>query len=989
MSSLGRHDSAAPERGSPSDFSRRRFLQVMGASMALASASGCTWDTEEILPFQRRPEGRIPGSTQRFATAIECSGVASALLVSSYDGRPIKIEGNPLRVQEGGACSARSQAAVLDLYDPDLSRGLVQVHEGVPYPRSWKEFDPWFAAELARRRAGGGAGLAILAEPSSSLTQAALRARFMEQFPRTRWVEWEPLARTQELEGARLAFGRGVRTLPRLETARTLACFDADILGEHPDALQLSRAFARRRDPDGGEVLRTWVFESTPSLTGAAADQRLALRCEQILPLVLALELRVLEALAGGGSNSAALLGSGFLKDPEVAATLEALAQELVAQRGRSLLIAGPRQPAAVHALLQRINSRLGNVGSTLLHVQAAVDEARDPAAELAQLVREIEAGAIDALLILGGNPVYDAPADVDLRRALRKLALSAHLGHYRDETSRACTWHLPRAHALESWGDARAWDGTVCTIQPLIDPLYERRSVIELLAGMCAITVSARELVRAAVAGSADEAQWRRILHDGMVPGSAFVAVECTLLDFEVEAPRARQLALEVANAQLELVFAADAKLHDGRSANNAWLQELPDAITKLCWGNAAIFAESTARQLGVEEGMLVRLALGGRELEVAATILPGQAPGSVTLALGYGRSGAGLVGGLAEQDVDPVGYDAYRLRASGALHFAGGLTVTPTDRSVELARTQDAPLIDAIGTQGRDERVGELLRVITLEQLRHTPDGEAHAAAHAAHGSLFAAAPQGEVRWGMSIDLNACIGCNACVIACQAENNVPVVGREQVIRNREMHWIRLDRYFVGEGAAARVRFQPMTCQHCESAPCEQVCPVAATVHSAEGLNEMVYNRCVGTRYCANNCPFKVRRFNFFNYHKQLEQKGRDVQRMLYNPEVTVRSRGVMEKCTFCVQRIQNAKIDAKNAGRKLADGDVTPACAQTCPTHAIVFGDLADEHSRVSRRRADRRAYTMLEELHIRQRTTYMARVDNPHPAAGAHGG
>ena len=975
------------------DTSRRRFLQIMGASMALATASGCTWETEEIVPFQRRPEGRVPGKSRRFATALECSGVASSLLVASYDGRPIKIEGNPDHPLDAGACSARTQAAVLDLYDPDHSRGLVQVHERVAYPRTWKEFEPYWAGEMARRRANGGAGLVILAEPSSSRTLQGLRQRWLEMFPRARWVEWEPVARTQAMAGAALAFGRAVRTQPRVRSARTLVCLDSDLFGDHPAAIANARAFAERRDPTQADMLRVWVVENTPTVTGAAADHRLALRAEQVLPFVLALEQRVQAALGGGldpalKSNVSAPTG-GFLVAAHVERFLASLASELHERRGDVLVTAGPRQPAVVHALVHRLNAALGNAGRTLVYTEEPEAERPDPAAAIGSLVRDMKFGTVECLVVLGGNPVYDAPADVDFAGALRQVPMSVHLSHFRDETSRACTWHLPRAHTLESWGDACSWDGTRCTTQPLIDPIHERRTVIEFVAASIGEKTAARDLVRAAIAPSATDAQWKRILHDGFVKDSQFAAVAPALVRFEVLAIEPRQMQLDLPNGQLEIVFAADARVFDGRSANNSWLQEVPDSITKMTWGNAATFSPATAAALGVADATLIKLRVGTRELEVAATVLPGQAHGSVTLHLGYGRTAAGQVGGLVEDGIDPIGFDAYRLRSSNALGIAAGLTVEPTGREYALARTTDPEVTDEVGRRGREERLEELLRETNLKRFRE--GGTEHAAHEEGHTSLWAAktADAEGARWGMSIDLNTCIGCNACTVACQSENNIPVVGREQVIRGREMHWIRIDRYISGPNDSPKVRFQPMACQHCENAPCEQVCPVAATMHSAEGLNDMVYNRCVGTRYCANNCPFKVRRFNYFNYHKQIEKPGAEVERMIYNPEVTIRHRGVMEKCTFCVQRIQAAKIQAKNAGRPVADGDITPACAQTCPTKAIVFGDLADPKSRVARLHASQRSYTMLDELNIHPRTTYLTKVTNPHPDVDEHDG
>ena len=968
----------------PSELSRRRFLQVMGASMALATASGCTWDTEEILPLQRRPEGRVPGTTRRFATALETAGVAASLLATSYDGRPIKIEGNPLHPLDQGAATARSQAAILDLYDPDHSRGLVQAHEGASYPRTWAEFDPWFAGQAEGWRKNGGQGLRVLAESSSSLALAALKARFAELYPQARWIEWEPCSRSNEHEGSRLAFGRVLRVLPKIERANTLVCLDADLLDEHPAALAHARAYAARRKAGAGRFLRVWAVESSMSLTGAASDQRLALRNEQLLPFVLALEARI------AGTTSP--VSGGFLAEARAQRFLDSLAAELAAERGASIVAVGPRAPAAVHAVAHRINAQLANHGATVLLVEEPQAVAAKPADALAELAIEMDAGAVQALLVLGGNPVYDAPADLEFRRALRKVPLSLHLSHYRDETSRACTWHLPRAHALESWGDAASWDGTRCLQQPLIDPIFPRRTPLELAALLCGDKRDALALVRAAVAPAASDAQWRKMLHDGCVEGSARAHVPAAVQAIATPMVEERALRANLADGELELVYAPDRKLHDGRSANNSWLQETPDSITKMTWGNAAWFAKETAEQLGVEDATLVVLKVGGRELECAAVVVPGQAAGSVTLHLGHGRSAAGLVGGDEQEQVETVGFDAYRLRTSAALDRVGSLAVSATGRKHELARTTDPAMTDSIGRKQMDGLVEEYAKRRKLADFLAHPagEGEGHGKAHHPGAvSLWTKPEEHPVRWGMAIDLNSCIGCNACSVACQAENNVPVVGREQVINGREMHWIRIDRYFTGDDAAPEVRFQPLSCQQCEAAPCEEVCPVAATMHSAEGLNDMVYNRCIGTRYCANNCPFKVRRFNYFNYHKQIEQSGAEVQRMLYNPEVTIRHRGVMEKCTFCVQRIQAAKIVAKNEGRAVRDGEIVPACAQTCPTQAIVFGDLGDASSRVARLKADQRSYTMLGELNIGPRTHYMAKLVNPSPGVDGHDG
>ncbi len=939
----------------PSAVSRRRFLQLMGASAALASASGCHWDTEEILPFQRRPEGRIPGTTRRFATALECSGVAASLLVTSYDGRPIKIEGNPLHPLERGAASARSQAALLDLYDPDHSRGLVQASEGASYPRSWKEFDPWFEARMAAARAKQGAGLWILAEPSSSLALAALRTRFELACPAARWVEWEPCARANEIEGAKLAYGRALRVQPRLERVNTLVCLDADLLGEHPAALAHARAWAARRDPAQEHVLRLWSVESSLSLTGAAADQRLALRHEQILPFAL--------GLAGGPNTFGPFL--------------ERLAAELLEQRGTSLVVAGPRQPAAVHALVHRLNATLGNVGKTLVYT-----EEREPARgeSLADLVREMNAGKVETLLVLGGNPAYDAPVELEFARALRKVPLALHLSHYRDETSRASTWHLPRAHALESWGDAASWDGTRCLQQPLIEPIFPRRTPLELLAAVCGAKESAAELVRVAVAPGASEAQWKRMLHDGFVEGSAAAPVEPALANFTLPAPAARALRSELSNGELELVFAPDRKLYDGRSANNSWLQETPDALTKMTWGNAACFAAETAAALGVEDATLVTLQLGARELEVAAVIVPGQAPGSVTLHLGYGRRAAGLVGGQEQEGIETVGFDAYRLRSSDALDRAVGLTVRPSGKSWPLARTTDPAVSDSIGRKQMEGLVEELVREVKLERYRKEPGGQEREQ----HESLWQKAAPGAVRWGMAIDLNSCIGCDACVVACQAENNMPVVGSEQVIaRPRDAldpHRPLLQRR---SERAPHVRFQPLHLPAVRERAVRAGLPGRGHDAQRRGPERHGLQPLHRHALLRQQLPVQGAALQLLQLPQGGRGRGHRGAAHGLQPRGDGAHRGVMEKCTFCVQRIQAAKIDAKNEGRAMADGEIVTACQQTCPTQAIVFGDLDGSEEPASRAARPRRAATRCSPSStLGPRTTYLAKVTNPNP-------
>jgi molybdopterin-containing oxidoreductase family iron-sulfur binding subunit len=968
----------AEELTAPS--SRRDFFRVMGASLAMASLTACRWPKELIVPYANRPEGRIPGVPVQYASALELGGSAVGVLVSSYDGRPVKIEGNPLHPASLGAADAFMQAAVLELYDPDRSRQVVRRESGKELPQTVEAFDDWAREQFAALRTRRGAGLAILAEASSSPTLAALRARLAGTLPAARWHEYEPISRDNERSGTALLFGAPLRPVLHLEHARTIVCLDADPLGSHPAALANAREFAASRTAENGAMSRLWVAESALSITGGAADHRVALPPSAVASLAATLAGRFIKRIKSStwGPLEALVQTLAGVGDESLAPAFAAgVLADLERDLGRAVVVAGPRQPAEVHALVALMNVALGAVGGLVTYV-ADDEPCRPPHVEaLRALCADLAAGTVDTLLILGGNPVYDAPADLDFAACLKRAASSVHLSLYDNETSRGCRWHVPRAHALESWGDARAWDGTYSVVQPLIEPLYGGRTPIEAVAALLGEDgAKGHDLVRRTFAvvapAGAGDAQWRRALHDGVLASSAPVPVE----------PRERFDGLQpslgrIAAAggwrragQIEAVFVADRKVYDGRFANNAWLQELPEPLTKIAWDNAALLSPATAARLGVATGDLVKVALGPRTLEIVAYVMPGQADDTVVLPLGYGRAAAGHVG-------DGAGFDTYVLRTAAAPDTAADATVEPTGRRYPLALTQDHHAIDEVGFKERGLRVAALVREGTLAEYLKHPEFVKEMAEEPPPAPLFRELVyDGEHQWGMAIDLNACIGCGACTIACQAENNIAVVGKEQVARGREMHWIRVDRYFAGKPEDPKVVFQPIACQHCENAPCEQVCPVAATVHSSEGLNEMVYNRCVGTRYCSNNCPYKVRRFNYLNYRKQLTQ----VEKMAFNPEVTVRSRGVMEKCTYCVQRIETVKIAARNDRRPIRDGEIVPACAQTCPTQAITFGDVKNPESRVAKLHAHHRAYGILGELHTRPRTRYLAKLRNP---------
>jgi MoCo/4Fe-4S cofactor protein with predicted Tat translocation signal len=969
--------------------SRRRFLKIMGASLALGGLAGCRrWPKRKVAPYASRADGHVPGQGERFATVMEVAGTAKPLLVTSFDGRPIKIEGNPDHPACNGAADVFAQAGILSLYDPERSRRPAKRDGEEAVDSSWSEFDALAAERFAEHRSSGGRGLAILSEASSSPTFAAAKVRFLSTFPNAIWAEYEPTSWLTQVEGARLAYGRPLRTHLHLEQAQVIVSLEADLLGSHPNALKHARDWAvGRRSADDGRMNRLHIAEGAYSLTGANADSRLAIKPSRLREVAQAL----LGTLQGSAHGIAA----------DIAPFVASVAADLRAHQGRAVVVAGAGQPAEVHALCFAINDALGNVGRALT-LSDIVSDVPGPH-DIADLTTAMQGGSVSTLVMLGGNPVYDAPADLEFKAALEKVELSVHLGLHANETAQQSTWHLPQAHYLEAWGDARSWDGTISVVQPLIRPLYDGRSNVELLAGLLGEEKTAgydlvRDSFRRRLGGDFEKA-WRRVLHDGLLPDSQLATVQPTL-DYQAGAlPSAPASGYDV-------VFLPDSKVHDGRFANNGWLQELPDALTMLTWDNAALIGPATAEKLGVDTGDMLSVTVEGRSLEIAVFVMPGTAADTIAIALGYGRSAAGHVG-------NGVGFNAYALRTTSTLGFAAGATVTGTGNSYQLVTTQNHHAVKGEMLQEMyHERVGDLVREAELDAYRHDPKF----ANHSSHGNVELQLFEDPInydeghKWGMAIDLTSCIGCNSCIVACQAENNIPIVGKEQVRRGREMHWIRIDRYFRGEMEAPRVTHQPLTCHHCENAPCEQVCPVAATVHDSEGLNVMVYNRCIGTRYCSNNCPYKVRRFNYFDWHTrdarseindtmphlgipdtELRDGVNPLTRLGFNPEVTVRMRGVMEKCTYCTQRIQAAKITAKNEhaqgtrdSHRVEDGEITPACAQTCPTQAIIFGDLNDPKSRVHEMHQHQRSYGMLAELNVRPRTKYLAKVWNPGEAA-----
>lgn len=993
----------------PEGVSRRRWMQLMGASFALAAVSGCRWEAERFAEFANRPEGYIPGKPEKFATNFDWTGAPRHVVVTKYDGRPIKIDGNELHPHSLGGSDAYTQGATLALYDPDRSQVLKRREGGETISRSWADFDTYLSETIAALGEGA-PGLAVLFQPTTSVTLHDALDRLVERLPQARLFAFEPLGREQELAGAELAFGKKLRTHLSFDGARVIAAFDADPLVEGPQSVRLAREFANGRDP-GPKMSRLYCVESQFSISGASADHRFAVRSVDICGVLA--EVRDLIASAGAKVADTDKLDSKKRED-----FVRVLAADLLAAKAEGVVVVGPRQAAEAHAIAHEINGLLGSAGKLVTYSEEPGP--KTAVGSIADLVGEIAAVRVTTLLIIGGNPLYDAPADLDFAASLAKANQTIHLSYYDNETSQACGWSIPEAHPMEVWSDAAAWDGTLGVCQPMIDPIVGGRSPLEILSLVAGDGFpNAEQLVRDAVgrrAGGLDEAGWLKLLHDGVLADSASAKVAPPKPKAGVVPP-----ATTVEAEGLELVFTCGA-VHDGRLANNGWLQELPDFVTKLTWDNAAIMSPATAAKVGAKQGELTRITVGEKSLLAPVYVLPGQAEGSIGLALGYGRTAAGHVGGLVDAQggspagyfangiagrwlplaANPVGVNAYPLRNSKSTGFVGGVKAAGTGNAYQLATTQDHFMIDTLGLEAIGHRVGELIREADLSEFTQHSDFAKHRGPHVPDVQLWNELTYDDGRaWGMSIDLNKCIGCSSCVVACQAENNIPIVGKDQVSRGREMHWIRIDRFFKGfdpetgkHAEQPQMAFQPMACQHCETAPCEEVCPVAATLHSDEGLNDMVYNRCVGTRYCSNNCPFKVRRFNYFHSTGYLEQANNELMKLLMNPEVTVRGRGMMEKCTYCTQRISTARITAKNEERALRDGDVVTACQQACPTRAIEFGDLNDPKSRVSQAHANDRSYTMLEELRIKPRTAYLARIRNPHPAlaiasAAAHGG
>ena len=1004
---------------------RRQFLLMTGASLALAGLSGCRYlPQKKIVPYVEQPEDLIPGIPMHYATTISLSGYATGVIATSHEGRPTKLDGNPDHPASMGAIDAITQAQILTMYDPDRSQEVLHLGQ----ISTWDDYARETRTNLLTNK---GEGLRILTETITSPTLADQLQQILKRFPAAQLHQYEPCGRDNVREGARLALGSPVNTIYHFDKADRILSLDSNFLLAMPGSVRYGHDFANKRrvrTEDRGEgqaqnlaMNRLYVLESNYTITGAMADHRLAVRPSQIETIA-----RYIASKLVTGAASVALPAT--VPQPWADACIKDLQS---ATKGSTIVIAGDHQPPAVHAIVHAINDALGNTGQTVTYTAPVEFSPTNQLASLQKLVTDINAGSVNMLLILGGNPVYNAPTDLNFGEALGRVANSAHLSLYNDETSIRCTWHLPETHALEAWGDARAYDGTVSIIQPLIAPIYQGRSANEVLSAFVpapgaddpnsfGVIRSGYDIVRefwsrANNTAASDivpgwkglsetefEKRFETVLHDGLFKNSAAKPITAT-----VDAARATAPATSPASASqgLELLMMADPTVYDGRFANNGWLQELPKPITKLAWDNAALISPKTAFSLNLAPSgnldrafeandKMITLKVGSATVDAAVTVVPGHADDTITLHLGYGRThGGNLANG--------TGFNAYKLRTSGAMYIVTGVAAPiATGETYPLAHVREFHNIDV-----QDKKTEELIRVAPIEEFVKTKTIEKDEAAlnpadpdnPDKQASLYrnAAAAEhkyegfGAYAWGMSIDNNLCIGCNACVTACQAENNIPIVGKDQIRRGRDMLWLRIDTYYRGDYTNPASFFEPVPCMHCELAPCEPVCPVAATVHSKEGLNMQIYNRCVGTKYCSNNCPYKVRRFNFYKYvagqpepDKMTTNYDKPLLKLSANPDVTIRGRGIMEKCTYCVQRINAARIEAKKEEREIRDGEVATSCQQACPTNAIVFGNIADKNSTVYRLKSEPHDYTLLADLNTRPRTTYLARFQNPNP-------
>jgi molybdopterin-containing oxidoreductase family iron-sulfur binding subunit len=980
--------------------SRRGFMQLLGASTALATVgAACTKPNEKIVPFVRRPEELTPGNPLHFATAYGLEGFAQGLLVTSHEGRPTKVEGNPDHPETQGATTAIDQALILGLYDDDRAKTL---RHGVS-ALAWRSFISQTSAHAKKLEATQGASLRFLVEPTTSPLLGDLRRRILVRFPKAKFVSYSSTASDGAIEGPRMVYGQPVLAHNHYDKARVIVSLDADFMGEGPEIVRANRGFAKNREP-GPDMNRLYVIEPALSGTGAMADHRLRARGGDIASFTAALVAELSRETTALAPLASLPKGASF-----DARFVRAVAHDLQRWKGQTLVVAGRRQPAAVHALAAAINAALGNVGTTVTYSLSPFEDHEKAGVgpkALGALVEDIAAGTVDTLVITASNPVYTAPVDFKLDKLLPRVQTTIYHGLYEDETAAVASTMIPATHPLETWGDARAIDGTVSIVQPLIAPLWGAYTESQVLAAFLDEgDQTPHDLVRRFWAGKRPTSEtanppapkgtafsafpqgsaspwdiaWEKWLGEGVLPDTSAQPVNVPALDAAAltQAVTSQLGALGAKSEGLEIGFVLDQRLYDGRFANNAWLQELPHSITKLTWDTPVMISAATAKAQGLEDGDVVALQLRDRSVEGPILIVPGHADDAVTIPLGGGHTSP------AKTIARGVGFNVGALRTSDAFWFDRGLKLARTGDNHKFALSQDQFTMSPDGRDAPPPAVDINLAEMLNEHSKEREEiAERRGPLAAIHEPVDYSLQQ--YKWAMSIDLNKCTGCNACVVACQSENNIPVVGAENVRKGRIMQWIRIDRYFEGPIEDPEVISQPVQCQHCETAPCEYVCPVNATTHSDEGLNDMAYNRCIGTRYCSNNCPYKVRRFNFLNYTKDYTA----AQMMGQNPDVTVRTRGIMEKCTYCVQRIERKRIDTRIAGTTIKDGELQTACQQGCPARAIEFGSLNDPNAKVTRLHGDERRYDLLHELGTRPRTAFLARVRNINPDLAKEG-
>ena len=961
------------------DVSRRTFIKIMGASFAFAGLTGCAGfrrPKQVIRAYARTPENLVPGRPNYYATSMALGTDVVGLLIESHEGRPTKVEGNPSHPGSLGAASAINQASVLDLYDPDR---LKRVHCNIP-SGDVDGYGDWLSARIEEAKATHGAKLAILVDTNVSPTMNRVLAELKLMYKDVSVFQYSALNDDNAVTGIKSVSGKALRAKIHFDRVDRLVAFGADFLGTEPGNVVSAKEFATRRDPDSDRGLnRLYMFESHFTVTGGKADHRFRIQPGQMDAALAQIAVAVFSRVGNVSTDFRSQVADWSKKLGNVvpAKELAAIVDDLVQPKWVSAIVVGSQCSPFAHAVAVAVNAAIGatehGVSYYPVHFVDASYAQRGSVESIRELTHAIKNGDVDTLFILGGNPVFTAPSDIAFGDALKKLKHSLHLTLFPNETSHFSQWVVPKAHFLEAWGDAQSIDGTVSVVQPLITPLYNGTSDIEWVSQLTSsVAGNGYDEVRKTLkTAKGSEKSWRRWLHEGVVSEAVVSAA----------APDVQSLTVKPINEKgLQLELVPDFKVYDGRFTNNGWLQELPHPVTKLTWDNAALIGVDTAQKMGLVTGDLVNLKSKSNEIEVAVFVQPGTADDTVVLSMGYGRRVDGRIG-------QGTGFNGYPLRSSVAMATVGGITIEKTGKKYTLATTQEHGSME-------DRK---LVRAADLMEYEKNPEfaKEEHEGPPMKSSWPERAYDTGN-QWGMSIDLSKCTGCNACLIACQSENNIPIVGKSQVANGREMHWIRLDRYYEGNTNDPQMVQQPMTCLQCENAPCEQVCPVAATVHSEEGLNDMAYNRCIGTKYCSNNCPVKVRRFNFFDFHQrnpQSTEKNRihffdyfrepdKTVQMQFNPDVTLRMRGVMEKCTYCVQRIQQVKIRTKNEGRAIVDGEIKSACMQSCPSDAIVFGNILDPESKVAKLKKNPRDYHILSELYLKARTTYLASVRNPHP-------